>query len=587
MKEAFRLWCLFFFLTINVSCLYGQGQLKKSNYIYIFDCTKSMINYGILDETLVFLHQDINERIPGNEITIQLFQGNPLETVHFMREDFDDKKWAEIEKLIRDHAQNVTNTNICSAWEEGLRYIDSGKYNYIYLMTDGEDNAHGSNGTAMVCKLIREWCGKYRDSRAYYVELYKGAMNQDILKAIKESCSIIPIHSGDHDHFMAFDKQKITFNTRELDKYARLHSDWSRESPLEILCSDPYFSVSIDRGQLKEGGIADFKLTPKINLQDFNQAINHRTEYRFSFKLQTTRKDLNIQNPEIEVVVVNKPERIINTEITEGADLGCVHYYPPFLFSEESDVDTLSIDLKAHFNEEAIHLGSYLKMQVISDIEGDSYTLLYNGQEMNDKVFSISNKDLHNKLQIVFARDAKDGDRNFIVRTIDFQQLDRVNQAEPKDFIISFEAEYDIDWNPLKTILFWAGIFVFALLVLWLYLIKPIARPNFKGIRSLTIQDQVNNIYKPIPVKGYRKIVFTNSPKKQNYISALFGGRIYYLTESKWSSPIILSPSGGGSLYVQANSSDYRVSARTWKAGSQQTITGVRDNNINVIAIIN
>ena len=156
MKESIRLLVIVILMMFNFNVMYGQGQLKKSNYIYIFDCTKSMLNYGILDETLVFLHQDINERIPGNEITIQLFQGRPLETIHFLREDFDDKKWSEIEQLIRNHVQNVTNTNICSAWEEGQKYIDTGKYNYIYLMTDGEDTAHGGNGTAMVCKLIRE-----------------------------------------------------------------------------------------------------------------------------------------------------------------------------------------------------------------------------------------------------------------------------------------------------------------------------------------------------------------------------------------------------------------------------------------------
>lgn len=128
MKKFIWVWCLVAFVMFNVTDLYSQDQLKKSNYIYIFDCTKSMVNYGILDETLVFLHQDINERIPGNEITIQLFQGRPLETVHFLREEFDDSKWSEIEQLIREHAQNVTNTNICSAWEEGLKCIDTGKY---------------------------------------------------------------------------------------------------------------------------------------------------------------------------------------------------------------------------------------------------------------------------------------------------------------------------------------------------------------------------------------------------------------------------------------------------------------------------
>ncbi len=585
MKKFIWVWCLVAFVMFNVTDLYSQDQLKKSNYIYIFDCTKSMVNYGILDETLVFLHQDINERIPGNEITIQLFQGRPLETVHFLREEFDDSKWSEIEQLIREHAQNVTNTNICSAWEEGLKCIDTGKYNYIYLMTDGEDNAHGSNGTAMVCKLIREWCGKFRDSRAYYVELYKGAMNQDILKAIKESCNIIPIHSGDHDHFMAFDKNKITFNTRELEKTARLHSDWSRESPMEIICSNPYFTVTIDGQKLKEGGIVDFKISPKIDLQDFNEAINHDSEYRFTIKLNTNRKDLKIQNPEVEVVVINKPERIINTEVTEGADLGCAHYYPAFLFSEESNLDTLSIDLNAQFNEEAVHIGSSLTMQVISDIDGDAYTLLYNGKEVNDKTFTINKDDKQNLLQIIFDREAKDGDRNFIIKTIETHQLDRVNQVEPNDFVITLEAEYDIDWNPLKTFLFWLGIIILGLLIIWLCLLKPIARPNFRGIRRLTLEDKKDTSYfKTISAKGYREIVICNKASKQNVFSKIFGGKINYEVDGRWNHPIVITPHKNG-IHIQAGIK-YLVDKHTCKVGESMTIDGT-ERDMKVILTVN
>lgn len=580
-------WLFPLYVILALSCFnaYGQGQIKKSNYIYIFDCTKSMINYGILDETLNFLHQDINERIPGNEITIQLFQGRTLENFHFMREEFNDKKWVEIENLIRGHAQNVTNTNICSAWEESLHFIDAGKYNYIYLMTDGEDNAHGKNGTAMMCKLIREWCGKYRDSRAYYVELYKGAMNSDILKAIEESCSIIPIHSGDHDHFMAFDKQTITFNTRELDKFARLHSDWSREAQLVVSCSDPYFSVAIDGEKLKEGGVADFKITPKMDLQVFNQAINQSPEYKFTFKLNTNRKDLKIHNPEIEVLVINKPERIINTKVTEGVDLGCAHYYPTYLFSGESELDTLSIDLKAQFNQEAIHVGSSLKMQLISDIEGDSFTLLYNGKQMDDKTFTICKDDMQNRLQIVFDREAKDGERNFILKTIEVHQLDRVNQAAPEDFVITLEAEYDIDWNPLETFLFWAGVIILALLISWLCLLKPVTCPNFRGIRRITLEDKKDtSYYKTVAAKGYREIILCNKAKKQKAISKLFGGKINYEINERWNHPIVITPHKKG-IHIQTGLK-YIVDKHNCNAGESVTIEGT-ERDIKVILTVN
>lgn len=580
----------FFLLTIQLlvmshNVLLAQTQIKKSNYIYIFDCTKSMINFGILDKTLTFLYDDIGERIPGNEITIVLFQEKPLETEHFLREEFD-QKWPDIEKKIRDHAQHVTNTNICNAWEKGLDFIDEGKYNYIYLMTDGVDNAHGKEGTEMMCRLIRDWCNQFRDSRAHYVELYEGALNEQIMDAIKESCNFIAIPADVHEHFMSFDSQKIIVNTRELDKTVRLHSDRSRETPMEVTCNDPYFNVVIEGGKLRDGGIADFRVNMRVSQQQFNEAIDHAPEYHFNCTITTPESDLRIENATLEVVVINKPERVLDAGFTGGAHLGCSNYYPSFLFCSASGPDTLSVDLKTQFNEDALAAGAFLRMKVKSDIENDQFTLLYNGQEQDDKTFVIAKNEGQSLLQIVFDPEAEDGDRNFLVTPLETNELDRVNQSSPEEYVLTLEAEYDIDWNPLAFILFWLAIILVGLTVLWLLCLKPITRPNFRGIRSLTLEDSKNNFYKPIPVKNYHMIVFCKERKKQNSWAALFLGKTYYWIDSRWSSPIIMTPGSGGKIRVQAGS-DYNLSARVWKAGTKQTILGVNNKDLNMTATIN
>lgn len=555
----------------------AQSKVKRSNYIYIFDCTKSMIRYNILDRTLQFVHDDISERSPGNEITVVLFQGQPLETMHFMREDFNDSKWAEIDKLVRGHADVVTNTNIVSAWERGLDFIDEGKYNYIYLMTDGEDNAHGGRGTAEVCRLIREWCGKFRDSRAYYVELYDGAINDEIKRAIEESCNITAIRSDYHDHFMSFDKQEITVNTRELNQTVRLHSDWSRETPLSVQSNDPYFTVTVEGDKLLEGGVADFRVSPLVSLQDFSDSIDHAPEYRFTVTLTTSRQDLGIQNPVMEVVVINKPERILSTPVTDGADLGCAHYYPSFLFWGESELDTLTLDLKMVFNEDAKRQGAMLKMQVTSDLEGDGYTLLYNGRAQEDKTFTVSKDDATSLLQIVFNRDAQDGDRNFVVKTVEGIQLDRVNQSVPQEYILTLEAEYDIDWNPLQTIIFWAVIVFIGLLVLWFCMIKPVAYPKFRGVNRLTLTNEREAYYQTVPAKGYREIVLCNKAEKQGWIDKTFRGKKRYEVDERWDHPVVISPNGKG-IRVNAGA-NYLLDKFTCDAGDYLEIESLSRNS--------
>lgn len=560
-------------LTCVLTGATAQSQAKRSNYIYIFDCTKSMIYYDILDRTLQFVHDDINERSPGNEITVVLFQGKPLETMHFMREDFSEKKWQEIDRQVRDHAENVTNTNIVSAWERGLDFIDEGKYNYIYLMTDGEDNAHGNQGTAEVCRLIREWCGKFRDSRAYYVELYNGAINDEIKRAIEESCNINAIRSDYHDHFMSFDKQEIVVNTLELERMVRLHSDWSRETPLSVQGNDPYFSVSIVGDHLQEGGIADFKVTLKTSREAFSDSIGNAPEYRFLVTLTTSRQDLGIQNPELEVLVINKPERIITTPVADGADLGCAHYYPSFLFWGESEPDTLTLDLQTTFNKDAIAHGSELKMQVCSDVVDDHFTLLYNGEPQPDKTFTIRQDDACQRLQVVFDRQAQDGNRNLTVRTLEGFHLDRVNQSAPQDYVLTLEAEYDIDWNPLQTILLWMTIVLIALLVLWMCMLKPLKYPKFRGVGRLTLDDH-QDYYQTVPAKGYREIVLCNKAEQQGWLSKLFFGVVRYEVNERWSDPIVISPSGSKCVRINAGA-HYMLDKFTCNAGDYVEIEAV------------
>ena len=142
-----RLLSLTLTIIFSTAALLAQSQVKRSNFIYIFDCTKSMIYNDILDSSLQFLHDDLAER-SGGDVTIVLFQDKPLEVYQFDGSDYSEKQWAEIEKTIRAHADKVTRTNICGAWDRALEYIDSNRYNYVYLMTDGEDNIPGQTPSA-------------------------------------------------------------------------------------------------------------------------------------------------------------------------------------------------------------------------------------------------------------------------------------------------------------------------------------------------------------------------------------------------------------------------------------------------------
>ena len=166
---------------------------RERNNIYLFDCTQSMQGYGgaldIWDNTKSFLTADIGRQHSDCLITLIPFQGKAYEPITFLQKDFD---WNKINKQLDEYVKNITNTNICNAWDQSLPFFDKNKDNYLILLTDGKDN-HVSNGVEQVCQRINNWCNKYKNSFAFYVMLTKEAQDQRIVSAI-ENCKIGRAH---------------------------------------------------------------------------------------------------------------------------------------------------------------------------------------------------------------------------------------------------------------------------------------------------------------------------------------------------------------------------------------------------------
>lgn len=135
---------------------------RERNYIYLFDCTKSMIGFNgspnIWQPTKDYLKRDLEKHTTGTTLHIIPFQGKVLPSFNFSAEQFNDKKWKDIEGQLDKDVQNITNTNICDAWDAIDGYIDSHKDNYIVLLTDGLDNVKGMDALA---EKLKKWCGKY------------------------------------------------------------------------------------------------------------------------------------------------------------------------------------------------------------------------------------------------------------------------------------------------------------------------------------------------------------------------------------------------------------------------------------------
>lgn len=554
---------------------------RERNYIYLLDCTKSMTGFNgspnIWNPTKSYLNGELEKHTPGTTLHVIPFQGNVLPCVNFNAEDFNTKKWKEIEEKIDGYVQNVTGTNICDAWDATSRYIDLHKDNYIILLTDGKDT---KNGMAAVAKKMSEWCGKYPNSYAFYVQLTQAAIDQGVAKVIDicdnefvvDASKGIPV-------FGSFDNGLIIYaNTLNLDKTHKIGFSSAGKYNAHVDCADPYFDVKVIDNMI-DGGIVPVQIIAKQPIAQINAAIPQT--YNFTFDVQSN--EVNIINPTLKVQMTNKPERTLEM-LSEETYMGKASWYDSFLFWGASDPDTLSVDLKALFNDEAKKDGSAVELMITDLDGGKDFQLFYNGQPLNNgKIILRSNDNTPSILSVVYIPTAKEGKRYLDVKATAKQELDNINDQPVEQYQLTLRSKYVVNWNPLKTILMWLGIIILAALLLWFLLVKHFIYPTIK-VKTIQINDPY---FSKINVKGKRRVVFTNKKTEQSLLNRIFTGKILYKKHDVWTSPLTFEAGAKKKTLRVLRTTDYVFDPYTsmLKAPNDYVVENTKDNTKIKISI--
>lgn len=554
---------------------------RERNYIYLLDCTKSMIGFNgspiIWNPTKSYLKGELDKHTPGTTLHVIPFQGNVLPCINFTAEDFNAKKWKEIEGKIDGYVQNVTGTNICDAWDATSRYIDLHKDNYIILLTDGKDT---KNGMTAVAKKLSEWCGKYPNSYAFYVQLTEAAIDQGIAKVIDicdnefvvDASKGIPVFGG-------FDNGLIIYaNTLNLDKTHKIGFSSAGRYTAKAVSADPYFDVKVVNGKI-DGGIVPVQIVAKQPIAQITAAIPQT--YNFTFDVQSN--EVSIINPTVKVQMTNKPERTLEM-LSEETDMGKATWYDSFLFWGASAPDTLCVDLKTVFNDEAKKDGSAVEFQIVDPDGGKDFQLFYNGQPLNNgKIPLRSNDKTASILSIVFNPTAKEGKRYLAVKATAKQELDNINEQPVEQYQLTLRSKYVVNWNPLETLLVWLGILILAALLLWFLLAKHFIYPTIK-VKTIQINDPY---FSKVNVKGKRRVVFTNKKMKQNLLSKIFTGEILYKKHDIWTSALAFEAGAKKKTLRVLRTTDYVFEPYTsmLKAPNDYVVENTNDNTKIKISI--
>ncbi|WP_342383040.1 vWA domain-containing protein [Bacteroides ovatus] len=522
----------FFFLLCMLFCvpLYAQ---RERNYIYLFDCTQSMKTVvDIWEPTKKYLREDIERLSPSSTVAIIPFQGNTHPTIQFECKDFN---WNKIEEKFDRYIEDKTNTNICSAWDKGVEYIDVNKDNYFYILTDGEDTV---KGIGALCQRIREWCGQYKNSYAFYVMLTENAKeNEKELSEAIGTCSTIRLidPKGHISPFGIFEEVTLTTNTLELEKQIKLPFSTVGKYDAAVNCKDSLFGVSLVDNTISDGK-AIFKIDARKSKQEIAAILNGKD--RYDFDIEVKAKGVDILNSNLTVNVVNKPERVLTMIDEEETNIGKSSYYPAFLFWKEKQQDTLRCNLNQSFNQPAIEYASSVRFKVTSSDKTNDYQVLINEMPCPENEFVFDGKTNNSILSIIFDKNAQQGKRYFLINPVQVKETDRINRTPTEQYQLSVRAGYSIDYNPLAIILLGLAIILISLLILWFAAIKIMMYPRIK-LGRITITEPY---YKSLKIYGARKVIFTSNPQKQSMLNRLFTGRIVYEANEIWTSRMEMEP---------------------------------------------
>lgn len=548
MKRGF----LFILLSIiALSAFCNDKSYRQRNIIYVLDCTGSMNGFNgapnIWQPTKDFLKAELAKEVKVTsdvKFTILPFQDKVLPAIHINPKNIN---WPQHEATLNQYIKNLTATNICDAWLAAERCIDQTCDNYIVLMTDGHDNIGGSANEPKrintLANILRNFCGKYANTKGFYVELTRNATLPAEIKAAIDNCNdlyCIDATSG-IPQFGSFNKNVIDINTRDLPE----DIEFGFSNPGEFKASavggdNPFVALTIKGDKISRGHIVlhiESKQGDDINR--LNKVIGPQGT---DITTQITGENITITNPDIIIALHTRPIRSLNFKEAkkDGKISAAIDRTKPFLWLKGNVTDTLRWPLNTIFNEQAAaeHASAIFSVKSGSDIEG--CTLLYNGNELSDSTIEVMPPADNNIIELIVPRGVADDEISLTLSQIASHNLDRINDARPDNASVALDGKVGTSLTLLEIITWCIIAIIILFLIIWFAFLRNIIYPKFKrGI--ITIQSPY---FATVRIKGARMVVFTPQHRTQGAFDKLFKGRVIYHTNPTWTSEALVMPSG-------------------------------------------
>lgn len=517
-----------------------NAQREKNN-IYLFDCTGSMKSNGLWQPAQAALDATITTQstIPGSQFLVIPFGNEPYEIIKFSSSEFKGKK-KDITKAFDQYITQAKYTHISDVLKEGFRCVDPNMENKVYLLTDGMPNSGDS--PEKVAHTITEWCANHRNCRLFYVALTEGVVNPVIRKAI-DACpdAFIVQCQGKVIPQIADISSDVYTSLGELGEQREIMFSLPGDYPLTVTSSDSLFNVSLTGNKVSEGKIL-LSVSAKNGYDD--QSLHRKLqgeEYEFPVTIQCSDSRFFIANPQITIHVADGiPSRLNLAQGQDEIKAAEAHWHDAFLWSEAAPDSEVEWDLSPVFDNQLEDSELRLKFKG----ENSDFQAWFNGMPIADGDIITISPGKQAIIKVSFSNNASTGKRYFHLLPDTHAGIDMVNGAPVAQYEgTSLRTRYSVGWNPLKTLLFWIGIIIAALLILWLIVLKRIFFPVIKmGKVELA---GPGSYYASKKIKGARKVVFSSRKRSQSVLSRLFTGEVKYVKADHFTPELEIHPAGG------------------------------------------
>lgn len=213
--------------------------------IYLIDLTRSMEGFngsenifGTVKAQLKDAIQSINDTT--TEIVLIPFTDRPLGKLN---KRISDKE--ELLQYVDELSPKMGDTNILSAWKQGIQELDSTKVNYMFMLTDGIHNT--GEPIENLYESLQDWHSITKDKYqfAFYVLLSSAAREQEICDIVESSKQMWLVPSLNINTDFILGKMNLNVNIIKNNK-VKLHLSCTNP---EIFNEGFKFNISIPENE--------------------------------------------------------------------------------------------------------------------------------------------------------------------------------------------------------------------------------------------------------------------------------------------------------------------------------------------------